>query len=83
MEAGLLAAGTCGSDEQSGVGLDGDVDWFMRFLMTVFRVTFSLLSVQTCCWRVQTALEIFLTAAARVLIFLVRLQGFVVCFLIM
>ena len=49
--------------------------------MTVFRVTFSLLSVQTCCWRAQTTLEI--TAAARVLIFFVRLLGFVVCFLIM
>ena len=26
VEAGLLAAGTCGTDEQSGVGLDDDVD---------------------------------------------------------
>ena len=68
----MLAAGTCGSDEQSGVGLDGDVDWFLRFLMTVFRVTFSLLSVQTC-WRVETALEIFLTTATSALIFFVRL----------
>ena len=30
--------------------------------MAVFRVTFSLLSVQTCCWRAQTTLEIFLKA---------------------
>ena len=37
-KGGLLAAGTCGSDEQSGVGLDDDVDWFLRFLMTVLRV---------------------------------------------
>ena len=71
VEGGLLAAGTCGSDEHFGVGLDDDVDWFLRFLIIVFSVTFSLLTVQT--WRTQTTLEIFLTATARVLIFFVRL----------
>ena len=44
---------------------------FLIFLIIVFSVTFSLLTAQT--WRTQTTLEIFLTAAARVLIFFVRL----------
>ena len=68
----MLAAGTCASEGYYGVDLDDDVDWFLRSLITVFRVRFSVLDMQTC-WRVQTTLQIFLTAGARVFIFFVRL----------
>ena len=68
MGRGLLTAGTWGSEEDFGVDLDGEVDWFFRFLMAVLRVKFSVLSVQTC-WRQQTTFEIFLTVAARMLFF--------------
>ena len=73
MEGGLLAVGTCGSEEHFSVDLDGEVDWFFRFLMTVLTVKFSVLSVHTCCSREQTTFEIFLADAARMLIFFARL----------
>ena len=69
-ERGLLAAGTCGAEEHYTADLYVEVDWFCGFLVTVLTVRFSVLNVQTSCWEEYAALEIFWTAASRMLIFL-------------